>query len=89
MPRTHMLSFTAIGTPANGPSGVPDARSRSMLRRALERPVTGNQVERVQRGVEPFNAIQRVSTDVNSRDPAVRDIPRQSRGSRLRCALIR
>ena len=43
--------------------------------RALECPVAGNQVEGVQRGVQPFNAIERVSTDVNSRDPAIRDIP--------------
>ena len=30
MPRTHMLSLTAIGTPASGPSALPDARRRSI-----------------------------------------------------------
>ncbi len=30
MPRTHMLSLSAIGTPASGPSRSPAARCRSM-----------------------------------------------------------
>ena len=58
-------------------------------RRALERAIAGDEVERVERRVDALDAVERVAADLDGRDTAGRDVAGDRAGALEHVALIR